>query len=415
MVAAAAHPILAADDEPSNLDLLARILRRRSRTVLLASDGEEALDILGRQRVDLIIADQRMPKLAGTELLRRARDLQPDAMRVLVTGYADVDTLTAAINESQAFQVLCKPVDVRVLDLVVQRALEAHESHQREKELFEAFILASVSAIEQRDPSTAGHSVRVAAMTTGLAMVVDGVGDGPLADVRFTREELDQLKYASLLHDFGKIGVRESILVKSHKLPPARRALLSERIRLSIEHGRVDAERGEVLARLLAQLDDPGVSSRQNEAGLAELAASGLIEPDDMAYLRIDRGSLSDAERAAIRAHVQGTISFLRQIPWPPRLGRLVEIAGAHHEKLDGTGYPKGTTNIPVEARMMTICDIYDALVAADRPYKTAISHEAALDILHGMERCGEIDGALLACFVERRVFRVLRQVQRGG
>src|SRR5687767_12812350 len=115
-----AHPILAVDDEPANLDLFVRILRKKYNQIFLAQDGQEALDLLQTHRVDLILTDQRMPRMEGTELLRRARELQPDAMRVLVTGYGDIETLTNAINASQAFQVINKPVDVRLLDLVVQ-------------------------------------------------------------------------------------------------------------------------------------------------------------------------------------------------------------------------------------------------------------------------------------------------------
>src|SRR5262244_733054 len=181
----AEHPILVVDDERPNLELIERFLRRKYKKVVTAEDGEPA-------------------------------------MRVLITGQGDVETLTAAINAAQVFQVITKPIDFKVMEMVVQRALEAFEAAAREHELFDAFVYASVSAMEQRDPSTAGHSFRVAMMTTGLAMAVDRVSAGPLADVRFGRDDVAQIKYASLLHDFGKIGVPEEVLVKARKLPPMR-------------------------------------------------------------------------------------------------------------------------------------------------------------------------------------------------
>jgi len=404
------HPALIVDDEADNLDLLERFLRPRVRPVYRASDGDEALDVLDRHRVALIFTDQQMPKMRGTALLRSAMERQPLAVRILMTGYGDVDTLTTAINEGHTYHVVHKPVDLRLLELVTRNAIEAHQAALRERELFDAFVHASVSAIEQRDPSTAGHSVRVAEMTIGLAMVVDGLAEGPFREIRFSRDDLEQIKYASLLHDFGKIGVREAVLVKARKLPPTRMELLQHRLKQAWRTGVIDegaAARIEATVRLL---DDPATPSSQHEREVRALAETGLLEDEDLAYLRIERGALSEPERRAIQSHVVGTISFLRQLPWPDRLSRVTEIAGAHHERLDGTGYPAGTTTIPVEGQMMAICDIYDALVAADRPYKAAMPHDAALGILDDMAARGSINRDLLDCFIGRRVFRSLRR-----
>src|SRR5262249_54155820 len=165
-----------------------------------------------------------------------------------------------------------------------------------------------------------------------------------------------------------------------------------------------DGRRYEELLRLL---DDPTISATAHQAELALLEESGLAEPEDVRYLKIERGSLSREERKAIEAHVLGTIKFLRQIPWPRRFSRVVDIAGAHHEKLNGSGYPYGITDIPIESRMMTICDVYDALCASDRPYRVAASHERAVEILHEMVKLGEIDRGLVDIFLERRVYKV--------
>jgi response regulator RpfG family c-di-GMP phosphodiesterase len=398
------HPILVVDDEAPNLELIERFLKRKYKKVVVAQDSEQALWYLETQGVNLVIADQRMPKHDGIDLLMHARELQPKAMRILITGYMDVETLTSAINAAQVYHVITKPLDFKVLDMTVQRALEAHEAMEREHELFDAFVYASVTAMEQRDPTTAGHSFRVALMTTGLAMAIDKISSGPLGELRFSREEIEQIKYASLLHDFGKIGVPEDVLLKAKKLPPTRGLLVEQRIR----HGFAGV-RGARLAELLALLNEPGISASAHAAELAELRGSGVLDDEDVDFLAIESGSLSAAERRTIESHVQGTIRFLKQIPWPRRLSRITEIAAGHHEKLNGTGYPLGTTDIPVESRMMAICDVYDALCASDRPYRTAASHERALDILVQMRNDGEIDRLLLDVFMERRVFQVLR------
>jgi response regulator RpfG family c-di-GMP phosphodiesterase len=403
------HPILIVDDEVPNLELMERFLKRKYKKVVVAQDGEQALWYLETQGVHLVIADQRMPKVDGIELLMQARQMQPDAMRILITGYMDVETLTSAINAAQVFQVITKPIDFKVLDMTVQRALEAREAIQREHELFDAFVYASVTAMEQRDPTTAGHSFRVALMTTGLAMAVDRISSGVFAGVHFTREEIEQIKYASLLHDFGKIGVPEDILLKPKKLPSARALLLEQRIRHAVVDGRLDAVGAARLAEVVQRLNEPSTRSSEHPDLLEAIDRSELIEPEDAAYLRIERGSLSPDERRAIEGHVSGTIRFLKQIPWPRRLARITEIAAGHHEKMNGEGYPLGTREIPIESRMMTICDVYDALCASDRPYRVAASHERAIGILNEMRDAGEIDAGLLEVFLERRVFQVLK------
>jgi response regulator RpfG family c-di-GMP phosphodiesterase len=403
------HPILIVDDEVPNLELMERFLKRKYKKVVVAQDGEQALWYLETQGVHLIIADQRMPRVDGVELLMQARKMQPEAMRILITGYMDVETLTSAINAAQVFQVITKPIDFKVLDMTVQRALEAHEAIEREHELFDAFVYASVTAMEQRDPTTAGHSFRVALMTTGLAMAVDRLSSGRFAGVTFTREEIEQIKYASLLHDFGKIGVPEDVLLKPKKLPSARALLLEQRIRHAVVDGHLDSVAAARLAETVQRLNEPATRSSQHPELLELVARSGVAEPEDLDYLRIDQGSLSAEERRTIEGHVAGTVRFLKQIPWPRRLGRITEIAAGHHEKLNGQGYPLGTKEIPIESRMMTICDVYDALCASDRPYRVAASHERAMQILHEMRDGGEIDGGLLDVFVERRVFQVLR------
>jgi HD-GYP domain-containing protein (c-di-GMP phosphodiesterase class II) len=315
-------------------------------------------------------------------------------------------------------------------------------------DLFEGFVKASVTAIESRDPTTSGHSFRVADLTVGLAEAVNRIASGPYREVRFTADELRELRYAALLHDFGKVGVREHVLVKAKKLYPGDLDRIRQRIELLMgdlelsvtrrkldwavrrgRHGyaeqaaRLDAELAAAITELNEALDviltmnEPSVHTQDFTAQLLRITARSwedhqgrrrtLLTPDEAGVLAITRGSLTDAERREIQQHVVHTFQFLDRIPWTREFRRIPEIARSHHEKLDGSGYPDGWRGerIPVQSRMMTIADIYDALTATDRPYKKAIRAEEALDTLRGEQRSGALDGPLLDLFIDTRVF----------
>jgi HD-GYP domain-containing protein (c-di-GMP phosphodiesterase class II) len=301
--------------------------------------------------------------------------------------------------------------------------------------LFEGFVHASVLAIEQRDPTTAGHSGRVATLATGLARAVESAPPPEWRGVSFDAASLQQLRYAALLHDFGKVGVREHVLVKAEKLHPhelelvrarfdlARAAIENARLRARLE-GRPEAELADQGRELDALWDvviasnRPTVLPAESSARLAEAAARTFVDlrgevrplltPFELSCLSIPKGSLSEAERKEIEGHVTHTFRFLSEIPWTRTLRRVPEIAYGHHEKLDGHGYPRGVParEIAVETRMMTISDIYDALTASDRPYKKAMPPERALDILRDEAKRGQVDAPLLGVFVEAGVWR---------
>jgi HD-GYP domain-containing protein (c-di-GMP phosphodiesterase class II) len=333
-------------------------------------------------------------------------------------------------------------------------ALENARLYAEIQGLFEGFVRASVTAIEQRDPTTSGHSQRVATLTVCFAERVDALSDGPFAEQRFSRDDLREIEVAGLLHDFGKVGVREQVLVKAKKLYEPELELILARLDHCRLAARIDAlERQLQLARvgrldlsqeraiaaaeaaLVAELDEirhviltanePNLLAEQVSSRVRELAARAftgadgrtrrLLDDHEVAALLVTRGSLTEGERLEVQSHVTHTYAFLRQIPWGRRLARVPEIAGKHHEYLNATGYPAGVgaAQIPIQARLMTICDIYDALTAADRPYKRAVPRDRALDILGLEARAGKIDAELLRIFIEAEVDQVLQGGER--
>ena len=331
-------------------------------------------------------------------------------------------------------------------------ALENAFLHRDIERLFDGFIRASVYAIEARDPTTSGHSERVAVLTVAVAEAVNQAPPPEHRDVRFSDEDLKEVRYAALLHDFGKVGVREHVLVKANKLYEHELALLKERFeharaRVEVEllrkkvkalepHGlsglacdqciALDRELDVALAEIdemwtfIEKCNRPTVLEEGGFERLAELRArrfkSGrgeelelLSEPERL-NLSIKRGSLNQDERLEIESHVTHTYKFLKQIPWTRDLRRIPEIAYKHHEKLTGDGYPRAVpaVEIPPQTRIMTIADIYDALTAKDRPYKKALPHEKALDILMTEAKKGMLDTPLLNVFVESQAHKKL-------
>ncbi|MBV9496614.1 MAG: GAF domain-containing protein [Acidobacteria bacterium] len=346
------------------------------------------------------------------------------------------------------------PFDQEIVDIMRSLAGQAavavennllYESIER---LFEGFVTAAVTAIEQRDPTTSGHSFRVADLTVELARVVDRIDDGIYRDVRFTTDQVREIRYASLLHDFGKVGVREQVLVKEKKLYPLQLEAIRGRFDFLMksveneaskrklqyleERGRdgyadfaaqLDRETAEALARLqkdfafIATSNEPTVLPEGEFQYLQQLSTQAfqdmrgdrrmLLTPDEVRTLSIRKGNLDAAERGEIESHVTHTFNFLLKIPWTKDLVGVPNIAYAHHEKLNGRGYPRrlSATDIPLQSRMMTISDIYDALTASDRPYKRAVPTERALDILNMEVKDGLLDGQLVDVFVEAKVF----------
>ncbi|HNK59202.1 MAG TPA: GAF domain-containing protein, partial [Leptospiraceae bacterium] len=271
--------------------------------------------------------------------------------------------------------------------------------------LFEGFVTASVSAIEARDPTTSGHSFRVALLTVGLAETVDRISVGKFSNIKFTNEQLKEIRYASLLHDFGKVGVREKVLVKSKKLEPYELDLIKWRFHymvkdlqerftarkldyvrkngntgflefekaLEMEYA-IEKKKLDDMLQVIITSNEPTILEQSNSQVLEDISKMNfsfldgserpVLTSAELNYLSIRKGSLDFEERKEIESHVEHTFQFLSKIPWTSGLKMVPSIAHAHHEKLNGEGYPRGliANDIPIQSKMMTIADIFDAL-----------------------------------------------------
>jgi len=330
-------------------------------------------------------------------------------------------------------------------------ALENAMLTDEKKALFEGFVSASVKAIEQRDPTTSGHSHRVAQLTLQLARNVHVLQEGPLKSVTFNDDQFKEIEYASLLHDFGKLGVREQVLVKAKKLYPWETQSLEERFevirsRIEIEYLRElvrffqhpeqfppgfnessiqmewQAKQRELEQhwQVIMKANEPTILEQGGFEMLTDIASKNFIDSsgkrrpyllsNELKALSVSKGSLTQEEFAEIQSHVDHTFEFLRTIPWGKKFANVPTIAAKHHEKLDGSGYPKNSvaTEIPLQSRMMAISDIFDALTASDRPYKKAVPAIRALEIIEIDVKANKCDPELFKIFVESGCYKIV-------
>ncbi len=320
------------------------------------------------------------------------------------------------------------------------------------RNLFEGFINASTQAIESRDPTTSGHSYRVATLTVDLAKNISALNSHQqFSHINYSHEQLEEIRYAALLHDFGKIGVREHVLIKAKKLYPYEHQRLLDRFEyirtlITLQHTQKQLEAIEKtssassdklikqtkkelqqsledlekLHEFLEHCNEPIGVSEEDMKQLEKISQTSfislsgkempVISKNELISLKVPRGSLTQQDREEIESHVTHTYRFLSKIPWTANLKSVPDIAHAHHEKLDGSGYPNqlNSSQIPPQSKMMTISDIFDALTALDRPYKKSIPVERALQILSEEANANHIDQDMLDVFIQKRVYELV-------
>ena len=314
--------------------------------------------------------------------------------------------------------------------------------------LFESFIQLINVAIDEKSPYTGGHCERVPVLTMMLAEAVNETKQGPLADFSMTDKDRYELKIAGLLHDCGKVTTPVHVVDKATKLQTlfdrihlvdtrfevlkrdAQIAMLKAKLALRDTHdARAEAALDEDLARHLHQIESDREFLRQSNVGSELMTpeaqervsrigtghrwididgkSANFLSDDELENLNIRAGTLTQKERETINYHIVATIKMLEQLPWPKHLKNVPEYAGGHHERMDGKGYPKGLSReqMSVQARVMGIADIFEALTARDRPYKRGKTLSESLQILGKFRLGGHIDPDLFDVFVREKVY----------
>ncbi|SVA32400.1 uncharacterized protein METZ01_LOCUS85254 [marine metagenome] len=318
--------------------------------------------------------------------------------------------------------------------------------------LFESFIKLIASAIDAKSPYTGGHCSRVPEITMMLAESVNDINEGPFAGIQFSDKEMYELKIAAWLHDCGKVATPEYVVDKSTKLETIYDRIhivatrfevikrdeeikfLKKQLSIQKNSSLSDMDKKEAIkkARVLylkkiKQLGEDKTFIEESNFGgefmsqdrkdrVNKIAsyhykdngsAKSFLSDNEVYNLCISRGTLTAEERKVINDHIVVTIEMLEQLPYPKHLRNVPEFAGGHHEKLDGTGYPKGLNHaeMSVQAKIMAIADIFEALTARDRPYKKGKTLSQAMRILGFMKNDAHIDTELFDVFVKEKIY----------
>ncbi len=428
------------DDGQPNHNLVAAYAAIESETVNIADayDETDHFDFSGTMKFD------QMTGYRSTSFLTVPMKNHEN----VVTG---VLQLINATDPRSGETVAFSAADQGLAESLASQAAVAIANRQlilQQEALFESFIDLIDTAIDEKSPYTGGHCQRVPALTMMLAEAVSETTEGPLAGFVMDEHDRYELKIAGLLHDCGKVTTPVHVVDKATKLQTlydrietvdtrfevlkrdAEIALL--RAQLALREPRdtaAEAALAEDFRRTVRELDkerqflrhankggeamkpedqqrvrDIGTRRRwRNPAG--EEAA--FLDDNEIENLTIRAGTLTEDERQIINHHIVATIKMLEQLPWPRHLVNVPEYAGGHHERMDGKGYPRGLKRheMSVQARMMGIADIFEALTASDRPYKNAMKLSQAMQILSNFSRNNHIDPDLFEIFVRKGVY----------
>ena len=321
-----------------------------------------------------------------------------------------------------------KEIFVESLSSLAATAIDNQMLLQGQKDLLDSFIKLISEAIDQKSPYTGGHCNRVPYITEAIAKAACGTKTGPFASFELSNDDMYELKMAAWLHDIGKITTPEYVVDKATKLETIHDRISNVSLKIAhlkkdllIENPDCPKEKLQSLDETYAFLEKVNIGgeflSNDDKEKIKKLAKlqwvnhknekEDLLSEDEVLNLCISRGTLNDEERNIINNHIVVTIKMLEKLPLPKGLKRVVEFAGGHHEKMDGTGYPNGLTKeqMSVQARMMAIADIFEALTACDRPYKKGKKLSEAIKIMSFMKKENHIDPDLYNLFLSEKVF----------
>jgi HD-GYP domain-containing protein (c-di-GMP phosphodiesterase class II) len=320
-------------------------------------------------------------------------------------------------------------------------------------ELFEAFVKVMATAIDEKSPVTGGHIRRVADLTLTMAEVIHNHDDGVFKDKLFSPDQMYELRIAAYMHDIGKVTSPVEIVEKAKKLQTIFDRIHYIRLRMDYMIQKVKLEGQQKKIELLEKKSDPAEikiiesdSEKQiqeleeirdfinkcNEPGeflenetlerLKEISKRTYLDnegheqpfltDDELVNLSIRRGSITEAERKKMQDHAAVTLRMLKQIPFTKKLKNIPSFAGAHHEFINGKGYPLGLKGdeIPFEGKLMAVTDIAEALTASDRPYKKAMPLETVYRILRSMVKNGELDNDMVELFISEEIYKIYQE-----
>lgn len=309
--------------------------------------------------------------------------------------------------------------------------IERTKLYDEIQELLGSFIQAMVATLDTRDITTSGHSKRLAGYALKFAEVINQVDYGVYKDIFFSKEEIKELYYSALLHDIGKIGVKEAVLQKRTKLTENTIETLEYRFRflinaLALKNELNDFEK-EIVEKPEKYLDiirlinnKPFITDEEEDIlqkiNNLEVNFNGIkykfFKKEEIENLTIKKGNLTDDEREEINSHVSYSYKILKDIKWIKELKNIPDIASSHHERIDGTGYPRRLkgNEISIQAKILAILDIFEALTARDRPYKPPMSVEKAIEIIKKEVEDNHLDKELFQIFMQEKIYELYKE-----
>jgi HD-GYP domain-containing protein (c-di-GMP phosphodiesterase class II) len=325
-------------------------------------------------------------------------------------------------------------------------------------ELFEAFVKVMATAIDEKSPVTGGHIRRVADLTLTMAEVIHDMKEGNFKDKTFSPDQMYELRIAAYMHDIGKVTSPVEIVEKAKKLQTIFDRIHYVRLRMTYISQKVKLEGQETKIKILQNGSSPEklkaleketndkleelneikeFINKCNEPGeflddeilerLKEISKKTYLDDDnqeqpfitedELVNLSIRRGSITEKERGKMQDHAAVTLRMLKQIPFTKKLKNIPSFAGAHHEFINGKGYPLGLKGdeIPFEGKLMAVTDIAEALTASDRPYKKAMPLETVYRILRSMSEKGELDSGLVELFIDKEIYKIYQERHENG
>ena len=376
------------------------------------------------------------------------RNHENDVIGVLQLLNATNPLSKEVVSFSQDYENLCESLASQAAVSITNAKLIANMT-----ELFEAFVKVMATAIDEKSPVTGGHIRRVADLTLTMADVIHNTKEGPYKDITFSPDQVYELRIAAYMHDIGKVTSPVEIVEKSKKLQTIfdrvqyirlRMAYIRQKIILEGQNSKIELLQNGADSEKLKAIETETHNKLEEIAEIREFInkcnepseflddetldklkevsrktyiddeqqQQPFLTEDELVNLSIRRGSITEAERKKMQDHAAVTLKMLKQIPFTKKLKNIPGFAGAHHEFINGKGYPLGLKGdeIPFEGKLMAVTDIAEALTASDRPYKKAMPLETVNRILRSMAEKEELDNNLVELFIEKEVYKTYQE-----